>query len=193
MYQINNFELGILDFIQSHMSCTFLDKVMPVITSLADAGIFWIIIAVVMLFFKKTRKMGITMGVALLMGVIVGNCILKPIIDRTRPYDFYYEITGLEFNLLIDRLHDGSFPSGHTLASFEAAGAMLLRDKRFGIPALVLAIVIAFSRLYLYVHYPSDVLAGIILGLAFAFAAYLIINAVYKKFGFDGANSAVQK
>ena len=190
---INNFEIGILEFIQSHMSCAFLNAVMPVITSLADAGIFWIIVAVAMLFFKKTRKMGLTMGVALILGLIVGNGILKPIIDRTRPYDFYKEMTGLEYNLLIGKLDDGSFPSGHTLASFEAAGAMLFRDRRFGLPALALAVVIAFSRLYLFVHYPSDVLAGIILGLLFAFASYLLINAIYKKYGFDKDTASLIK
>ncbi len=177
---LNNFELGILDFISENLSCSFLDKVMPVITSLADAGIFWIVIAVLMLCFKKTRKTGLTVGVALIFGLAIGNGILKPLIGRIRPYELKGDV-----ELLIEKLHDGSFPSGHTLASFEAAGALMFRDKRFGIPALVLAVVIAFSRLYLYVHYPTDVLGGIVLGLAFAFLAYLVVNAVYKKFGWD--------
>lgn len=176
---LNNFELGILDFIRDNLSCSFLDKVMPVITSLADAGIFWIIVAVIMLCFKRTRKAGLTVGIALIFGLAVGNGMLKPLIGRVRPYD----VKGIE--PIIEKLHDGSFPSGHTLASFEAAGALMLRDKRFGIPALVLAIVIAFSRLYLYVHYPTDVLAGIVLGLLFAFLAYLVVNALYKKVGWD--------
>lgn len=176
---LNNFELGFLDFIRDNIACPFLDKVMPIITSLADAGIFWIVIAVVMLCFRKTRKMGLTVGIALIFGLAVGNGMLKPLIGRVRPYD----VKGIE--PFIEKLHDGSFPSGHTLASFEAAGALMLRDKRFGIPALVLAIVIAFSRLYLYVHYPTDVIAGIVLGLLFAFLAYLVVNALYKKFGWD--------
>lgn len=183
---LNSFELNILEFINEHLSCGFLDKVMPIVTSLADAGIFWIIAAVIMLFFKRTRKMGLTVGVALVLGLAIGNGVLKPLIDRIRPYDFK-EAMGGSVNLLIERLHDGSFPSGHTLASFEAAGAMLLRDKRFGIPALILAIIIAFSRLYLFVHYPTDILGGIVLGLLFAFCAYYIINAVYKKLCADKA------
>ena len=173
----NTYELPVLDFIREHLACTFLDRVMPIITSLADAGIFWIIAAVVMIFFKKTRKMGLTVGLALVFGLVLGNGVLKPLIARIRPYD----VKGIS-DLLIEKLHDGSFPSGHTLASFEAAGAMLLCDKRFGIPAAVLATVIAFSRLYLYVHYPSDVVAGIILGLLFAYVSYLIINALFKRF-----------
>ena len=177
---LNNFELGILDFIRENIACSFLDKVMPIITSLADAGIFWIIVAVLMLCFKKTRKAGLTVGIALIFGLAIGNGMLKPIIGRIRPYDLKGGV-----DLLIDKLHDGSFPSGHTLASFEAAGALMLRDKRFGIPALILAVVIAFSRLYLYVHYPTDVIAGIVLGLLFAFLAYLLVNFIYKKFGWD--------
>ena len=176
---LNNFELGILDFIRDNLSCSFLDKVMPVITSLADAGIFWIIVAVIMLCFEKTRKMGLTVGIALVLGLAIGNGMLKPLINRIRPYD----VKGIE--PFIEKLHDGSFPSGHTLASFEAAGALMLRDKRYGIPAIVLAVVIAFSRLYLYVHYPTDVLGGIVLGLLFAFLAYIAVNAVYQKFGWD--------
>ncbi len=182
---LNNFELGFLDFIRENIACSFLDKVMPIITSLADAGIFWIVIAVVMLCFKKTRKTGLTVGIALIFGLAIGNGMLKPLIGRVRPYD----VKGIE--PIIEKLHDGSFPSGHTLASFEAAGALMLRDKRFGIPALILAVVIAFSRLYLYVHYPTDVLGGIVLGLLFAFLAYLVVNAIYKKFGWDN-NSEIK-
>lgn len=177
---LNYSELPILDFIQEYLSCGFLNKVMPVITSLADAGIIWIIAAVVMLCFKKTRKMGLTVGLALVIGLTLGNGVMKPLINRVRPYTLNENI-----KLLIDPLHDGSFPSGHTLASFEAAGAMMLRNKRFGIPALVLAIVIAFSRLYLYVHYPTDILGGIAFGLLFAFVSYILINKLYAKFGWD--------
>lgn len=173
---MNEFELKILDFIQEHLRCTVLDKVLPIITKLGDAGIFWIVVAIVLLFFKKTRKTGIMIGVALLSGLIIGNLTLKPLVARIRPYD----MPGVEIDLLIERLSDKSFPSGHTLASFEAATVLLINDKRFGIPAIVLASVIAFSRLYLYVHYPTDVLGGIVLGVLIAFASCFIVNKVQK-------------
>ncbi len=173
---MNAFELKILDFIQEHLRCDFLDKVLPVITKLGDAGIFWIIVAIVLLFFKKSRKTGIMVGVALLCGLVIGNLTLKPLVARIRPYD----MPGVEMELLIERLSDKSFPSGHTLASFEAATVLLINDKRFGIPAIVLASIIAFSRLYLYVHYPTDVLGGIVLGVLIAFASYSIVNKVQK-------------
>jgi len=182
---LNSAEIGILDTIQEHLACPFLDAVIPYITKLGDGGIFFILTAVVMLFFKRTRKAGITVGLALVMGLLIGNLTLKPLIARIRPYDWNPDAV-----LLIDKLHDYSFPSGHTLASFEAAGALMLcHRKTFGYPALALAFVIAFSRLYLYVHYPTDVLAGMILGLLFAGISYCIINVLYRKFGWNPGNT----
>lgn len=157
---MNEFEIKILDFIRERLACPFLDAVMPVITSLANGGIIWIITAVLLLIFKKSRKTGFSVALALITGLIIGNLILKNLVGRIRPYEFN---EGVE--ILVARLSDFSFPSGHTLASFEAATVLLIRDKRLGVPALVLAVAIAFSRLYLYVHYPTDVLAGIILGV----------------------------
>ena len=157
---MNEFEIKILDFIRERFACPFLDAVMPLITSLANGGIIWIIAAVLLLIFKKSRKTGFSVALSLITGLIIGNLILKNLVGRIRPYEFN---EGVE--ILVARLSDYSFPSGHTLASFEAATALLIRDKRLGVPALVLAVAIAFSRLYLYVHYPTDVLAGIILGV----------------------------
>ena len=157
---MNEFEIKILDFIRDRFACPFLDAVMPLITSLANGGIIWIIAAVLLLIFKKSRKTGFSVALALITGLIIGNLILKNLVGRIRPYEFN---EGVE--ILVARLSDYSFPSGHTLASFEAATALLIREKRLGVPALVLAVAIAFSRLYLYVHYPTDVLAGIILGV----------------------------
>ena len=157
---MNEFEIKILDFIRERFACPFLDAVIPLITSLANGGIIWIITAVLLLIFKKSRKTGFSVALALITGLIIGNLILKNLVGRARPYEFN---EGVE--ILVARLSDYSFPSGHTLASFEAATVLLIRDKRLGIPALVLAVAIAFSRLYLYVHYPTDVLAGIILGV----------------------------
>ncbi len=173
---LNSFEIPILDAI-GNIKCGFFDAFFPVITRFADKGIGWIAIAVILLLFKRTRKTGFMVGAALLIGLIFGNGILKPLFDRERPYEFA-NIT----LTLIAPLHDGSFPSGHTLASFEAATVLMLRDRRMGIPALVLAFVIAFSRLYLYVHYPSDVLAGILLGVLFGVLGVSIVKYGYSVF-----------
>jgi len=160
-----NFDLPILDWIAANLWCPFLDAVMPVITLLGDAGIFWIAIAVVLLFFPKTRKVGLGMGAALIIGLLLCNVTMKPLFARIRPYDYQLEHFGVTIKLLIEAQHDFSFPSGHTIASFEAATVLLIHSKKAGIPAMILACLIAFSRLYLYVHYPTDVITSIILGI----------------------------
>ncbi len=174
------FDLPILDWIAANLWCPFLDAVMPVITVLGDAGIFWIAAAVVLLFIPKYRKIGLSMGAALLMGVLLCNVTLKPLVARIRPYDYQLEHFGKTIQLLIPAQHDFSFPSGHTIASFEAAVAIVIRNRKIGIPAMVLAVLIAFSRLYLYVHYPTDVLASIVLGTALAFLGTWLVNKGYS-------------
>jgi undecaprenyl-diphosphatase len=160
-----NFDLPILDWIAANLWCPFLDAVMPVITLLGDAGIFWIAIAVVLLFFPKTRRIGLGMGAALIIGLLLCNVTMKPLFARIRPYDYQLEHFGVTIKLLIEAQHDFSFPSGHTIASFEAATVLLIHSKKAGIPAMILACLIAFSRLYLYVHYPTDVITSVILGI----------------------------
>lgn len=175
---MNEYELKILDFIHEHLACRFLDAIMPIITKFGDGGIFWIAVALMFIIIKKTRKTGISMGTALLIGLIIGNLILKNSFARIRPYDLN---TAIRPDLLVKALSDYSFPSGHTLASFEAATVLLIRDKRFGIPAVILAVLIAFSRLYLYVHYPSDVLAGAVLGTFIGFLSCKLIDKIFEK------------
>ena len=181
-----SFDLPILDWIQETMQCTFLDKTMPIVTLFGDGGVFWIGIAVLLLFFAKYRKTGFSMGMALVLGLVVCNITLKPLVARIRPYDFQLQEFGREITLLISALHDFSFPSGHTIASFEACTVLLLHDKRMGIPATVLAILIAFSRLYLYVHYPTDVLVSLVLGIAFGLLGNFLVNLIYKKWVYNG-------
>ena len=165
------FDLPILDWIAANLWCPFLDAAMPVITLLGDAGIFWIAIAVILMLFQKTRRVGLGMGIALILGLLLCNLTLKPLCQRPRPYDYQYDVFGKLIPLIIERQHDFSFPSGHTIASFEAAGVIVLNNKKWGIAALILACLIAFSRLYLYVHYPTDVLISIVLGFALALVA----------------------
>lgn len=181
-----SFDLPILDWIQETMQCAFLDKTMPIVTLFGDGGVFWIGIAVLLLFFAKYRKTGFSMGMALVLGLVVCNITLKPLVARIRPYDFQLQEFGREISLLISAQHDFSFPSGHTIASFEACTVLLLHDKRMGIPATVLAILIAFSRLYLYVHYPTDVLVSLVLGIAFGLLGSFLVNLIYKKWVYNG-------
>lgn len=162
-----SFDLPVLDWVQANMQSGFMDKFMPFITRFGDHGTFWMIVAALLFLFPKTRKTGLGMAIAMMLGLLVCNVTLKPLVARIRPYDLQEEL-GVTIQLLGERMHDFSFPSGHTIASFEAAVVMLKNSKKLGIPAMILAVLIAFSRLYLYVHYPTDVIASVLLGTLFA-------------------------
>ena len=170
---------SILDAVQA-IRCPFLDAFMPAFSSLCNAGILPILLALVLLIPKKTRRIGLTIGVALTLGLIFGNGILKNVVGRVRPYAVDPALV-TEAQLLVAPLKDWSFPSGHTLAAFEAAVSVRFYSKLWGRVALVIAVLFGFSRLYLYVHWPSDVLAGAVLGTGFAVAAYYIIRALEPK------------
>lgn len=179
LYQLAvSFDLPILEWIQANLQSPLMDKIMPIITLFGEGGIFWIAWAVLMLIIPKTRKIGIGMIIALLLGLLVCNVTLKPLVQRIRPYDLQEQDFGIYINLLIDRQHDFSFPSGHTIASFEACTVLMLSDKRLGIPATILAILIAFSRLYLYVHYPTDVIFSLLAGTLFGILGYTIAQHI---------------
>lgn len=178
------FDLPILDWIASHLWCPFLDAVMPAVTFLGNGGWLWIAIAVVLLCIPKYRKTGLAMGCALLIGLLLCNAALKPLVGRIRPFSYQLLNHGRIIPLLIESPTDFSFPSGHTIASFEAAAVLLIRHRKWGIPAMILASLIAFSRLYLYVHYPTDVLTSVVLGIGIGYAANHLVNqgyALYEK------------
>lgn len=168
-------ELQILDALQT-MHNPVLDTLMSAITRLGDAGIIWILLCVVLLILPRTRKSGAILMAALLVDLVVCNGILKPLVHRIRPFDVK---TGIE--LLVKQPTDYSFPSGHTAASFASVMALYLAgEKNLWIPALVLAVLIAFSRLYLYVHYPTDVLGGVVVGLAAGALGYWLVKKVQE-------------
>ena len=169
-------ELRFLDFLQT-IHTPLLDKILAFITSLGNAGIIWIVLAVVLLILPKTRKTGIIVAAALLMDLILCNLILKNLVARVRPYDVNTAIA-----ILIKKPLDFSFPSGHTAASFAAMTALFLaKMKKAWIAALVLAVLIAFSRLYFYVHYPTDVLGGAIVGILSGIIGYAIVEKIDKR------------
>lgn len=176
------FDLPILEWIQDNLQSGLMDTLMPIITAFGNGGIFWIACAVLLMFLPKTRRIGFGMGFALALGLLVCNIILKPGVARIRPYDLQ-ETLGVTIDLLIKRSHDFSFPSGHTIASFEACTVLMLGNKKLGIPATLLAILIAFSRLYLYVHYPTDVITSVVLGIAFGFIGWWLAGKLPLKKG----------
>lgn len=168
-------ELAILDWIQAHLRCGFLDAVLPLITRTADHGELWIILALVLLLIRKQRKYGAAVACGLVLDLVSCNLLLKPLVGRIRPF-----AVNTAVELLVKAPLDASFPSGHTAASFAAVFALKAAGSPLWKPALAVAAVIAFSRLYLYVHWPSDVLAGVLLGAAVGWAGAKLAKEVGK-------------
>ena len=156
---IQQIDFAVLDWIQAHLKCGFLDFLMPKITLLAEGGIFLILIGLALLLWRSRRLCGAAELTGLTVGLLLCNVLLKNLIARPRPSWIH---TGIR--LLVANPTDYSFPSGHTLHCFIAAAVLMHYDKRLGWPMLTIAVLVAFSRLYLYVHFPTDVLAGAALG-----------------------------
>ena len=172
LQSVQNLDGEILLQIQQHLRTDMLTPLMKFVTFLGNGGWFWILCAVVLLAIPKTRKTGYAAVLSLIFGVIVTNLLLKNIVARPRPFA---EIEALI--PLIAKPTDFSFPSGHTTASFAVALVMLrMLPKKIGIPAVVLAALVAFSRLYLGVHYPTDVLVGFVVALVGSSLAVWIVR-----------------
>lgn len=165
-------ELNVLDWIAQHLHTVFLDTVMPAISRLSDRGEIWIFLGVLLILFgrkKQTWGIGVQVLAALLLSLLLCNLFLKNAVGRVRPFMIRDTV-----ELLIRAPMDPSFPSGHSSASFAAASVLVLTRWKGRWAALVLAALIAFSRLYLYVHFPTDVLAGILVGVLCGVLAHLL-------------------
>lgn len=168
-------ELAILDQIQLHLRCGFLDAALPVVSWTCNHGELWIILAAVLLLLKRHRRCGAAVACALVLDLVSCNIILKPLIGRVRPFAVNPAV-----ELLTAPPLDASFPSGHTAASFAAVFALKTAGSPLWKPALAVAVVMAFSRLYLYVHWPSDVLGGALLGAALGWAGAKLLERAVK-------------
>lgn len=154
------YELRFIEALHGFISSPFADRLAVAVSFLGNGGMVWILAIVVLLLSPKTRKAGIAAAVALAAEAVICSC-LKIVIARPRPFDIDRSI-----ELLIAPPSDYSFPSGHTASSFACASAIRYAGLRYSVPAFILASMIAFSRIYLLVHYPSDILGGVILGFA---------------------------
>lgn len=169
-------EIKILDWIQG-LHTPIGDRVMCFVTSLGNAGLIWIVLAVILLLIPRTRRTGLVVMAALILDVILCNGILKHLFARVRPCDVNTAV-----QLLVKRPMDYSFPSGHTAASFAAVAALFFAgEKKLWKGALVLAVLIAFSRLYLYVHYPTDILGGVLIGIVCGYAGMRCVEYIFEK------------
>lgn len=169
---------GILNFFSITMKNTFFDFIMPIFTTSDNHGEVWFVIALILIFNRKkgVKRVGVTMLLALIIGYALGEFGIKNIVQRQRP------TIGIEnYKFLVSVPTSYSFPSGHTTSSFASAGVIWLSKAKYRVWALILAIVIAFSRMYLHVHYPSDVLGGIILGLTCAYISMGIVKYIINR------------
>lgn len=177
LQHILSLETDFLLWIQNHVRQEWMNPIWIGITKLGDGGLVWITGSLLLLIPKKTRKVGVCSLIALAGSLLVNNVILKNLVARTRPYDV---IEGL--HSLIGKQNDFSFPSGHTGSSFAAATVMFCGlKKRYGSFAMILAALIGFSRMYVGVHYPSDVIGGALIGAVIGYMVYTVSLLFEKK------------
>lgn len=193
---ITQIDHAILIFIQENLRFDWLTEPTIFVSHLGDHGKVWIILCLVLLLFKRTRKAGLCGLIAMLINLLMTNVTLKPLVARVRPYEQFNDLI-----LLLEKQKDFSFPSGHTSSSFAAAWSVFTmhRDKIvygfkegiqdyakesasiLGIAAMVLAIWIGWSRLYVAVHFPTDVIVGALIGIFSAWAAGKLIYVITDK------------
>lgn len=177
-----NFDWTLLHWIQNTLVCPAMDFLMPKITLLGNGGAVWILSAGVLLATKKYRKYGAFLLAGLAIGVLIGNLTLKPLVARPRPCWLDESV-----QLLIANPTDYSFPSGHTLSSVIGTTVLTKANRKFGFAAIPLAALIAFSRLYLYVHFPTDILAAAVLGVAIGLLTCIIGDKLWTALAKKGA------
>jgi len=178
-----HFDLNVFQWVQT-IQTPILSAILKVITTLGEGGIIFILLALGLLITKKYRKAGFAMIIALAVMVVCNNLVLKEIFARPRPfnitYDWWNEI--YIFPEIVSRPDSYSFPSGHTSSAFAAAIALLWYDRKIGIPTTIFAFIMGFSRIYVEVHYCTDVLAGLIVGIIYAVIGVLLAKVLYPYF-----------
>ena len=173
---ITQIDFSILSFIQENLRCELLDHLMVFLSLIGEGGLVWFLISVPMLFFKKTRVCAVVMIVSMGLVLVFGEFIMKNVFCRVRPCN-----VDTTFEMLVKRPKSYSFPSGHTSSSFAAATSVFLFNKKAGIATLILAFLIGFSRLYNYVHFPTDVLVGMLFGIFMSVFVYHL----FKRYKLD--------
>lgn len=186
---IYHFDWNVFQFVEEHLWNPVFDVIWKIITLSGESGIIWVLMALALLVFgfvKKNdtyKKAAVAVVISLLFMEVANNLVIKELIARVRPFNFDWTqySWGGEFNFpeIVSRPKSWSFPSGHSSSSFAAAFAFFWYDKKKGIPALIYAALLAFSRVYVHVHYCTDILAGAVVGIIYALIGVLITKFVY--------------
>lgn len=177
MDAILNFDFTVLNFIQEHFRCDFLDAVMAFLSYAGNAGLIWIVAAAVMLLFKKTRAAGVIALVSMGVAYLLGDWVIKPLVQRPRPFRFDSELNMfLNAELPIKKPGHYSFPSGHSSVAVAFLTVLIAKHKRLALIALLPVLLMMFSRLYNYVHFPTDVLFGALFGALVAVTVLIVFR-----------------
>lgn len=171
--RINKFDINVLLLIKKHLQNKYLDKLMRLMTFLGNLGVIWIAIAVALILNKPYEGIGKVVLVTLIISTIIGEGLIKHIVRRERPFSFQ------DISLLIKKPITYSFPSGHTFSSFAVSGVLSVYFTQYRMIFLSIAFLIALSRIYLYLHYPTDVIAGIVFGLLCSKLIFFIMKEEY--------------
>lgn len=178
METIQNFDSNILLYVQENIRTDTMTSFFKFFTKLGNGGILWIILTVMLICFKRTRKIGLILSISLLLSTLITNVMLKNLIARTRPF---YTIPDLQ--ALIPYPKDYSFPSGHTTSSFASCTTLfIMLKKKYSFLFLIFATLMGFSRIYVGVHYPTDVFVGVIVGVMSSIVSFYIVKSLYLKY-----------
>ncbi len=172
---ITQTDASVLLWIQNNLRCAFLSPIFVTLSRLGDAGFLFILTGLVLLCFKKTRSCGLLLLISLILGFTVNDLIIKRIVERVRPFNSVAEILPL-----VTPPKSFSFPSGHSASAFACAVSLYYTKRKWFVFGLITAALIAFSRLYVGVHYPTDVLCGALVGTITAVIAGNIYTRKYK-------------
>ncbi|MBR2499218.1 MAG: phosphatase PAP2 family protein [Clostridia bacterium] len=164
----------------SQTSGRFLTPFFKFVTTFGDKGLFFIILSLIFALFSKTRKTGVTMLLAIGIGALLTNVIIKNAVARPRPYlNPIYQQYHASVGGIIES--EFSFPSGHaTVATSSMVALFLGFNKKWSWIGLVFAFTIGLSRIYLFVHYSTDVIVGFIVGTIAGASAHFILSALYR-------------
>ncbi len=198
-----SFDYAILDFFHYNFNAgsasAFWDPFFKFVTLLGEEGLFFIIISIIMMLFKKTRKAGMAMLLAIGVGALITNVSIKPLVARPRPFqnelsDCYHLFRQWWISAGATEVGEKSFPSGHTTSAMAAMAGYFFASKKKYISwtAMLFAVLMGCSRIYLCVHYPSDILGGLVAGLIAGFIACLLINLLYKKNNVKAINAITE-
>lgn len=174
MNALLEWDADVLLWIQENMRTELMTVIMKSITRLGDAGCLWIVLSVLFLVLNKTRRVGVAASFAMIFTFITVNLGIKNIVARIRPYE---AVEGL--NRLVEAQKDYSFPSGHTAHAF-AVGVVILimMPRKVGVPVFIISVLMAYSRLYIGVHYPTDVIGGAVIGTLMGLLSVFLVNKI---------------